>query len=52
MTHLKNMPVGIYNLSGQSVYINENASGELSISLQKGMYMLRVGNMTSKIVVY
>lgn len=43
-------PITIYNLSGQLVY-QSNIQGDTNINLDKGIYIVRTGNDSQKIVV-
>ena len=46
----KSITVSIFNLSGQNVY-EANIQGDTNITLNKGIYVVRVGNESQKIVV-
>jgi len=43
-------PVSVYNLSGQTVY-QSVINGSAEISLDKGVYVVRVGNESEKVII-
>ncbi len=47
---LQNATVRIYDINGSTIYAAENQNNMLSITLNKGMYILQVNNKVAKVI--
>ncbi len=48
--NLQNATVAVYDVQGRVVYSTTNTSTELSIPLNQGVYILKVNNLTEKVI--
>ncbi len=48
---LHDTPLTIYSLSGMTIYEQPCAGGDLTLQLPQGLYVVRAGNLTDKIIV-
>ncbi len=50
LTDLNQEYVNVFDITGKPVYTNQSATGDLQISLPKGVYVLKVGQQVEKIM--
>ena len=47
---IENMPVSLYSLDGKCVYTQANVNNECKINVDKGIYIVKVGNQSYKTI--
>lgn len=47
---IKNLPVSLYSLDGKLIYSQANVSNECNINVDKGIYIVKIGNKSYKTI--